>query len=263
MVAKTERVVKVAVEDMQIGYGTQARAEVSTDTVKDFAEAMKRGDEFPPVILYEEDRTEHYEGKKVLIVGDGFKRRAAAQMIGLAELEAVVRKGTKFDALMCNITENQKQQAERWSLKDRRHSVRMVLGEPEGLQKTDSWIADLCGVSADLVATVRREMEQETGRPGPSRRVGRDRKSYPAHKPKGGKASDNGQEAKQGAPKYDWREFNRCFGVVARAPDEIVRAYPNEKEGTEHPAASRLLDTLAKVMKGWEKSLAKQEKKGG
>lgn len=255
-----EKVQKVLISDMEIAYGTQCRFNGTNNTiVEEFAEAMRAGEKVPPVILYEDDRTEGYEGRKVLIMGDGFKRRQAAMRIGLAELDAIVRKGDKFAAMQCNIEENKTALGERWTLADRRHAAKLLLAETDGASKSDRWIADLCDLDESTVSKIRHDGEAQGG-PRTTRRTGRDgrQRAVPNTRARAAAGSNGAaRKPKQGGPKYDWREFNRCFGVVARAPDDIVKAYPSEKGGTQCTAAVRCLETLAKVMKGWEKQLQK------
>lgn len=263
MVLRHEKVVKFPVADMDVSKATQARAHgADPDTVTEFAEAMKAGEKFPPVILYAVDMTDGYEGKVVHVMGDGYKRRAAAQKIGMAELDAIVRKGSILDALLCNIEVNADQRAERWTNADKKNSIRMVLANPESSGWSDNRIAKACGVSDGMVTRVR------AGEPGekPARRVGADGRSQPASRPrlngsapKAAKAKDEKPAAtkKPGGVLFDWHRFNEAFGVVQRAPDEIAKAYRGEKDSSEYSAADMALESLAKVFKTWQRRLAK------
>jgi hypothetical protein len=68
------------------------------------------------------------------------------------------------------------------------------------------------------------------------------------------KPRDNGhgRPARPGSELYDWKHLDAAFGIVARAPDDIGRAYPDEKQSTEFHGADRLLLQLAKLFKEWK-----------
>jgi hypothetical protein len=108
----------------------------------------------------------------------------------------------------------------------------------------------------------------------PAKRTGKDGRQYTAKKPRKAKpakereagdeddkpkASKTTDKPKPGSPLFDWSDFNKHFGVVARGPDAIAAAYKGEKDGTEYAASMRSLETLAKTFKGWQKRLGKEK----
>jgi hypothetical protein len=251
----------VPLSEIRVDLGTQCRKfGTSSEAVKDFRADVEAGEKLEEVVLFEGD-------DKQLIMGDGFTRYAALKMAGATAIEAKILQGSRFDAMAYNAGENAKQNAQRWTREDKDNSVRLILSDPEGASWTDHRIAVHCRVSDDKVKAVRDKLVEETGKPGPEKRKGKDNREYKAKKPRKGKAETNGapEGPKPGDPKVDWKEFDRALGVLERFPDEIGRHYKGEKDGTEDTAARRCLDTLAKIMNGWRKHLKeidKAEKKG-
>src|SRR5690349_10489532 len=71
--------------------GTQTRAEINNDVVKEYAADMKKGDKFPAIDVFKDgDR---------YILANGFHRVKAAKLNGASEILAQVREGTLIDAI--------------------------------------------------------------------------------------------------------------------------------------------------------------------
>jgi ParB-like chromosome segregation protein Spo0J len=85
MVDATTR--NIAIEKIRRDGGTQARAELSEETIHDYAMAMLDGVELPPVEVV-------YDGSAYWLV-DGFHRVAAAAQVGREQVLAVVLSGTR------------------------------------------------------------------------------------------------------------------------------------------------------------------------
>jgi hypothetical protein len=155
--------------------GTQSRAEISTDTVSDYAERMDAGDCFPPVILFF-DGTDYF-------LADGFHRLNAAALRAEEQdtIEADVRQGTRLDAVMFALRANDQHGLRRTNA-DKRHCVGIALTEFAGM--SDRGIAEMCGVSAMLVGSVRvaKSSTCKILTPEiltPETRTGKDGKEYP------------------------------------------------------------------------------------
>lgn len=56
---------------------------------------------------------------------------------------------------------------------------------------------------------------------------------------------------------FDWEALDKHLGPVMRAPDQIARAYPDEKKEWEYGEVGKLLDKLAELFKEWRSRLAK------
>lgn len=84
-------ILTMQLSDIRIDGGTQPRERLCEDTVADYSEAMKAGDQFPPIVVFC-DGSDNW-------LADGFHRFHAACKAGIAELPADVRTGTRQDAL--------------------------------------------------------------------------------------------------------------------------------------------------------------------
>ena len=125
----------------------QMRTRLDDDLVEAYAERMRAGAVFPPVIVY------HVEGEYLLT--QGFYRCAAAERAGRATIAAEVRRGTRSDARIDAAGANKE-----WdtlplphNIKDLRKAVRMVLEVEPGW--SDGRIAEYLGVTERLVGKVR------------------------------------------------------------------------------------------------------------
>ena len=62
---------QISISDIRLDGNTQARAGMKTETISDYAEAMKQGDRFPPVVVFN-DGNNYW-------LADGFHRIYAAR----------------------------------------------------------------------------------------------------------------------------------------------------------------------------------------
>lgn len=75
------------------------------------------------------------------------------------------------------------------------------------------------------------------------------------------KPEANGKPAgkpKAGKEVFPWREVNGHLAALARLPDDVGKAYPDEKKSETGKVIGRLLDELVDAVKKWEKALAKK-----
>jgi len=143
--------------------GTQPRVKIDWDVVHEYAERMRAGDHFDPITVY-------FDGKHHW-PSDGFHRTYAAREAEETSLQAEVWDGTLDDAVWMSLGAN-KNHGLRRSQEDKERVVRHALRlHPE---KSDSSIADHCGVSDKTVAKYRAEMEATSEIPKSSHRVGKD-----------------------------------------------------------------------------------------
>jgi len=126
--------------------GTQARARLCEDTVSEYAAAMERGDEFPPVVAFY-DGTEYW-------MADGFHRSEAACRAN-REIAVEVRQGTRRDAILFAVGANDAHGLRRTNA-DKRRAVETLLRDDEWSQWSNREIARRCRVSNHLVADVKR-----------------------------------------------------------------------------------------------------------
>ena len=140
----------ININNIIIDKGTQSRAQISEDTVTDYAEAMQAGDQFPPVVVYF-DGVDYY-------LADGFHRLHAAKRLHKASIQADVRTGTLRDAILYSLGANRDHGLRR-SNADKRKCVQTLLEDFEWGELSVNEMARICGVSPQLVTAVKLEME--------------------------------------------------------------------------------------------------------
>lgn len=156
---------------------TQIRAAINNDTVAEYAERMKAGDEFPPAIVFAEPRIDSY------LIGDGWHRLLAAQRAGAMTFPCEVMRGGRAEAIRfalgANVTHGLRRTAA-----DKRKAVEVALREFPDM--SDRAIADACGVHHDMVGAARKRQvaDSATRQNLPTTRKGADGRRYPAHPPR-------------------------------------------------------------------------------
>jgi hypothetical protein len=128
--------------------GTQPRAQLKETLAAEYAEAMRDGAKFPPVVLFH-DGTDHW-------LADGFHRHKAALDNGLVEIDADVRQGSRRDAVLFSVGANATH-GQRRTNDDKRRAILTLLNDEEWHTWSDSEIARRCGVSDKTVARHRPE----------------------------------------------------------------------------------------------------------
>jgi len=137
----------IAIESIKRDEALVCRASGVTDgVVTEYAEAMKAGAAFPPVVIFRDP-------KGVDWLADGFHRCAAAELAGLTEVHADVREGDRRAALLHAASANAQHGLRRTNA-DKRHAIGLVL---KSFSKwSDRKIAEACGVDHKSVAAVRK-----------------------------------------------------------------------------------------------------------
>lgn len=133
-----------------IDKGTQSRAQISEETVTDYAEAMSAGDQFPAITVFH-DGVDYY-------LADGFHRLHAVKRLGKTSIQANVEQGTLRDAILFSLGANNNHGLRR-SNADKRKCVRTLLEDFEWGEMSVTEMAHLCAVSPQLVTAVKQEME--------------------------------------------------------------------------------------------------------
>ncbi|MFX4086140.1 hypothetical protein ACKU27_13665 [Sphingobium yanoikuyae] len=126
--------------------GTQIRAQVSMDVAKDYAEALERGDTFPPVKA-------RFDGTHYWLC-DGFHRIMAAEMRGAAKMAVEVKPGTRRDAILDAVGANAAHGFRRTNA-DKRQAVLVLLDDAEWSAKSDREIARIAHVDPGMVGCLR------------------------------------------------------------------------------------------------------------
>lgn len=162
---------KLALGLIRSNGGTQSRAELNVDAVETYADAMRRGEAFPPAIVF-------YDGKEYWLA-DGFHREAAAVDAKLSELDVEVRQGTQRDAILFSAGANAVHGVPRTNA-DKRRAAMVLLADSEWCSWSDRKIASHCAVGEAFVSSLRRELAPAPERISsePVYRIGADGRRY-------------------------------------------------------------------------------------
>lgn len=136
---------ELSIDAIELADSAQPRQFVDMDTVADYAEALRAGDVFPPVVVF---------GK---FLGDGFHRYFAHQSSSLKKIRADVREGGRREAILYSCGANAKHGLRR-SNADKRRAVLKLLEDPEWQGWSDRRIARVAAVSHTFVRDLRRDL---------------------------------------------------------------------------------------------------------
>jgi hypothetical protein len=176
---------RVEVGTIRTDAKTQSRARIDELVVADYAEAMIRGEKFPPVVVFQDNGS--------LLLADGFHRVRAARKAHLSRIMAEVRPGGRIEALKFSLQSNHTHGLRRTN-EDKRYAAGLALKEFANL--SDRLIADMCGVSQPFVGILRRELrtviscEPRIGKDGKTRRL---RTNAPSQATQSPPTPDSGQ----------------------------------------------------------------------
>jgi hypothetical protein len=129
--------------------GTQPRARLDESAIKEYADDMRGGATFPPVVVF-------YDGDQYWLV-DGFHRVAAAKRVPQEEITADVFQGSRRDAVLYSVGVNATHGLRRTN-DDKRRAVLVLLNDPEWATWSDREIARRCKVHHDTVSRHRKEI---------------------------------------------------------------------------------------------------------
>lgn len=111
---------QVKLSEVSLDHNLQPRVTITDAIVDEYAEAMMRGESFPPVVIFNDGATNW--------LADGYHRYKAAQKADLESISAEFRSGTKLDALRYALSANATHGLRR-SQADRRRAVLIALQE--------------------------------------------------------------------------------------------------------------------------------------
>ena len=143
----------INVAQLQCERDLQTREKLDDATIKEYAEAMDRGDVFPPIVVFE--KTE--KGEKTpatFTIADGQHRFEAAKLIGIESMDCDIKEGAADDALLFALKSNCAHGLRRTNRDKRRAAWLAWVRSPEMSERT---IASLVGVTHPFVAKVKRE----------------------------------------------------------------------------------------------------------
>jgi hypothetical protein len=139
---------------IKLDQSAQPREHLSTERTAEYAEAMKAGDQFPPLVVF-------FDGGAYWLA-DGFHRHYAAQQAGRTLIRCQVRQGGLREAILYSVGANAKHGLPR-SDNDKERAVLRLLDDPEWSKMTDREMARRCHVSHPYVAKVRAKHAAVTG----------------------------------------------------------------------------------------------------
>lgn len=204
--------------------GTQPRAGIDQAVVEDYANDMEaNGAEFPPVQVV-------YDGEAYWL-WDGFHRLHARKRNGLYTAPAIVRQGTRRDAVLLSVGANATHGFRRTN-EDKRRAVLALLHDEEWVQWSDREIARRCAVSNQFVSNVRAQLSVNGGQIE-TRRVQRNGTEYTMAPPQRTPAP---AVAAQGATWLSLAELTtqvRAWADVWEEPVQALRGLNSESIGRE------------------------------
>ena len=136
----------VKLSDIRIDGGTQYRDQINQDVVKDYAEKMREGEEFPPLETV-------FDGATHWLV-DGFHRYFASHDLGFKDVKVNYKPGTQEEAQLLALGVNAGHGLQRNNA-TKRKVVEAALAHPTLQDASNVHIAKLCKVSDTFVAAVR------------------------------------------------------------------------------------------------------------
>ena len=158
-----DRLMQLELSQLRIDGGTQPRAAINNQTVMEYAEALREGVRFPPVVVF------HDSAKYWL--ADGFHRYHAHKEAGRDKIEADVRQGTLRDAILYSVGANAEHGLPR-TAEDRHRAVttmlehELVKADSEGHPWSNMEIARRCHVHEKTVRRLREKHEAKNPQRG-------------------------------------------------------------------------------------------------
>ncbi len=154
---------KLNLEAIRLDGETQARVALDNAQVSEYAEAMRDGDKFPPIVVFH-DGSDYW-------LADGFHRYHATKQIGHASIEAEVKTGTVEEAQIYAFGANAKRGLST-NHDDNRSIIIRMLSHPISSGWTNAEIARHVGVSKMTVGRVKASLESKvTKAPGDSKKT--------------------------------------------------------------------------------------------
>jgi len=136
---------------IRVDGGTQSRLELNQEVVNEYAEHMKEGGAFPPVIVFQ-DGANYW-------LADGFHRFFATKKNKGKTIQAEVQVGTQEEAILFSFSANSNRGL-RMSSADKRNIVmRMLMSKTWG-HWADAAIARHVGVTGMTVGRVRKDLNK-------------------------------------------------------------------------------------------------------
>lgn len=134
---------ELSLNAIKVDYSLQSRVETSVEYMREYSEAMLRGDIFPPVKVIRDQNGKYW-------LYDGFHRFGATKKTGAKSIRAEVRDGTKEDAYVLSAGSNKEFSIKR-SKNDIRKAAYMLFALPEWWGKSDNLISQHIGAATATI----------------------------------------------------------------------------------------------------------------
>jgi ParB-like chromosome segregation protein Spo0J len=126
----------------------QPRIELSASMVAEYADLMRDGVRFPPIVVFS-------PGEKTYILADGFHRFEAAKVAGKARIDCEVHQGSAREAQLYALRANSIRGVS--LAQEEKRNAAMKLPKDETWRTwTDGAIARWCGVSPMTIGRIRK-----------------------------------------------------------------------------------------------------------
>jgi hypothetical protein len=237
--------IRLPIKKLRTDGGTQARERLDEGHLRDLSHALDQGDQLPPLDAVSDGST--------YWLWDGFHRLETYRRRMEEEVDVRVTRGTLRDAVLLAVAANRAHGLKR-SIADRRRAVTLLLADKEWKRRTVHWIAEACGVSDDLVASV----QSAQGRvPGPrtskdGRYFGKERPNQPKRREPQPRKYRRPEEVNRGKNRYEFSGVVAAVKATITALEHVVHNNA-EKVSLEYQACRRLIDELLKKLHAWEK----------
>lgn len=182
----------ILLADLTIDPEVQPREQIDEERIEDFARAMDDGAVFPPICTF-------YDGATTWL-SDGFHRVGARRRTQYDHITAVIREGTREDAILHAIKANSIH-GKPLTRAEKRHAIEVVLRLHA--EWSDNRIADEVAASHHLVANVREGLAATLEISNVAERVDTRGRLQPAQKPRQHAAVRTTDEYSQDDPQLD------------------------------------------------------------
>jgi len=144
----------IALDALALDSRLQARVGgVNERVAREYADALQNGDIFPPVTAFD-------DGER-LWLASGYHRVQARRLLGILDIDAIVRKGVFKEALLFALLDNARHGLPRTD-EDKRHAVEVLLADPEWCEWSTNSMAQKLNLSWGFVDRVRAELNAKS-----------------------------------------------------------------------------------------------------
>ena len=144
----------IKLTNINLNKSTQARIKINSEIVSEYAELIKNGTHFPPIIVFED-----ITGKKH--IADGWHRFKATKSAKIPEIECEIKQGSLRDAILFSLSANSTNGLRRTN-EDKRKAVLTLLNDDEWKNYSTRQIGELAGVSNATVSRIKNETGTST-----------------------------------------------------------------------------------------------------